>query len=491
MNGLSNLKSKAINGVLWTSIRTIFSALIAPLLLILKARFLSPGEFGVLAIISVQLTIINVLDNFGMSTAIIQRDKITKNERSSLFILEIGICVFITLLMILSAPIMANIFNMPTLSTLIPLLSISLVFSGSDNIFQSFLEKEFFFKELSVIHMVREGLLVTLTFVFLVLDMGLYGVVLAQVLSSVVNTIIIFIVAFKKDMLHLKFHFKYSEVHPFLKFGSFVVGKQIMTQLTHNVDELIIGYYFTPDVLGLYHFAKNLLNRIRVLLTTSFSKVLFPLLSAVKNDMKLLSNTYWKVSKFIGVFAFPFFVGLALTADLFIPAFFGEQWIDSVDFFIILSLAYIPYILTANLATSLLYSLNKPDIVLNTDIVINLVYILLLFLFSWLELGIYSVVILYSIYLIVKTGTLQYFANKGMHTHFVEYLALFGKTTLVTIIMSVVVIGVKLLVGTIGSLMMNLIVSSLIGAVTYGVILYLIDKKTVKDMIRLIKSRGV
>lgn len=488
---MSNLKSKAVNGVIWTTINTIASTIIAPLLLVLKARYLIPTEFGVLAIISVQQTIINVLDNFGISTAIIQRDIISKNERSSIFVLELGMSTFFALVMTLLAPVIANIFDMEPLITLIPLLSVSLIFSGSDNIFQSFLEKEFFFKELSIIKIIREVLLVFFTFVFLYLNMGLFGVVLAQVLSSILNTVAVLIVSFQKDLLHLRIHFKFREVIPFLKFGSYVVGKQIMTQLTHSIDELIIGYFLSAEVLGLYYFAKNLLNRIRILLTTSFSKVLFPLLSAVKNDKKLLLNTYHRVSKYVGIFAFPFFIGLAITADMFIPIFFGEQWIDSVGFFVILSLAYIPYILTANLATSLLYSLNYPDIVMNTDIVVNIIYIVLLLIFSILKMDIYPTVILYAAYLVFKTGTLQYFANKVLHTHLFEYFTLFKYSIIASITMVVLVVLTRTVIPSSMISMLKLTLSVIVGVITYGSVMFNIDKKSINEIFSLIKNRGV
>lgn len=483
---MSDLKNQAVNSVIWTTIRTVLTSLCAPLLLIVKARYLSPAEFGVLSIINIFVSLINVLENFGFSTAVIQRDKVTKDERSSLFFLQIFFCLLIGFLIIIIAPLVANFFDMASLEGLLPLLSITMFLNGPIILFQAFLEKEFHFKELSIIQIIREVSLVAFTALLLFLDNGLLGVVWGQVIAVTIMAILILYVSFKNSLLHLKFHFKFSEVKPFIKFGLFIAGKQLMTQLTHHIDELIIGYFLNAEVLGLYHFAKNVLNRLRTLITTSFSKVLFPLLSKVKNNLSRLTKAYNDISKYIGVFAFPIFIGIALTAELFIPVLFGEQWMESSIFFVILSIAYIPYLLTANLATSLLYSVNKPNLVLYTDIVVNSIYILLLLLFSWLQISIHLIVGLYAAYLISKTVILQYVTQLYLHSTFKQYLTLFKNTVIATIIMGVVILIVEYTLLGYVSTLVDLIITISVGVIVYFIAYYVLDKKTLYEIRNLL-----
>jgi len=483
---MSKLKTQAVSGILWTTIRTVVTSLFGPLLLLVKARYLSPAEFGVMAIINIFISLINVIENFGFSTAVIQKDEVTKDERSSLFFFQILFCVFLGLLIIFLSPIFASLFDMGALQSLLPILSIIIFLNGPVLLFTAFLEKEFHFKELSIIQIIREASLLVFTSLLLILGWGLTGIVVGQVIAVAIMAILIVYVAYRNDLLHLRFHFSFKEITPFIKFGIFIAGKQLMTQMTHHIDELIIGYFLSAEVLGLYHFAKNLLNRLRSLITTSFAKVLFPLLSKVKNDLSKLNRVYSMISKYIGVFAFPIFVGIALTANLFLPVFFGQEWIESEDFFIILSLAYIPYILTANLATSLLYSVNKPNQVLYTDIVVNIIYVLFLLLFSWLELGIYLIVALYAIYLVAKTTTLQVLTSLQLHSTFKSYLSLFKYTVLATMVMSLAVLSLQLVLTNVDFLVIELVGSIIVGAVVYLIVYYLLDKQTligIKDLV--------
>ncbi|MDN6290426.1 MAG: oligosaccharide flippase family protein [Tetragenococcus koreensis] len=486
---MSKLKKQAVNSIKWTTIKTVINSLTAPLLLIFKARYLSPTEFGVMAIINVFVSLISVLENFGVSTAIIQRDEITKGERSSLFVFQTAFSVIIGILIILFSPIMSAIYDMNALTSLLPILSLSVFFNAPVILFTAFLEKELHFKALSIIQIVREAVLVISTVILLMFDFGLLGVVLGQVASVAVMVILVMIESYRADLLHLYWHFKLYEIKPFIKFGIYIVAKQLMTQITHHIDELIIGYFLSAEILGLYHFAKNMLGKLRILITTSFAKVMFPVLSKVKNDLTRLTNAYNKISKYLGIFAFPIFIGIAMTAHSFVPVLFGSEWLESTDFFVILSLSYIPYILTANLATSLLYTVNKPNLVLFTDIIVNSVYIALLLVFSWMGLGIYYIVSLYAVYLVIKTMTLQYLTTMYLHSTFRSYLALFKNTVIASVLMVLVVTGVNYFsTGNVSNLI-ELILSVIGGGLAYMVTYYFIDKKTLISMKNLALNR--
>ena len=486
---MSKLKNQAVSGVMWTTVRTVVTFLTGPLLMVVQARYLTPSEFGVLSVINIFLSIINVIENFGFSTAIIQREKVTKNERSSLFFFQVVFTAVIGLLVVLTSPIVANIFDMPALRSLLPLLSVVIFLNGPAILFTAFLEKDFHFKELSLINVIRQILLFVFTSIFLVRGLSLTGVVLGQIIAVATMVLLILIVAYRKDYMHLYLHFNVREIIPYIKFGLSIGGKQLMTQLTHHVDEMIIGYFLSAEVLGLYFFAKNLLNRIRSLISTAFSKVLLPLFSKVKTDVGQLTRVYNKISRYVGVFAFPLFIGIALTADLFIPVLFGEEWLASTDFFIILSIAYIPYMLTANVATSLLYSVNKPTLVLYTDIVANIIYMLLLLLFSWLGLGIYSIVGVYSVYLVGKTLTLQFLTQLYLESTFKEYLMLFRPAIFSTIVMILSVLSIKVVTSNLDNLLYELIISILVGVVSYVLTYILTDRKTLNEMIGLVTKR--
>lgn len=487
---MSSLKNQAVNSAKWTTARTIITALTGPILLIIKTNYLTPSEFGVMAIINIFISLIAVVENFGFNTAIVRKDTVTKDERSSLFILQLIVSFILAGLLVIASPFISEAYDMGPLSTLLPLLSLSIIFNSPVILFTAFLEKEFHFKELSIVQIIREiTLLVSTTLLFQVLADDLLAVVLGQIIAVGVMAILIIYVSFKNDLLHLSFHFKISDVRPYFRFGIAVAAKQMLVQVTHNIDEMIIGYFLDETVLGYYHFAKNLLNKFRQILTVSFSKVLLPVLSKIKNNRERLFRAYNQISVYIATLTMPAFVGIALTTNSFIPVFFDENWLSSTNFFIILAISYIPYIVCVSIGYNLLYSINKPRLAFKIDLVVNVTYIIVLLLVSWMGLGIYAVVFLYGFYLIAISLAVQYFVYAQFKDSLWSYFKQFkGQVLCIIIMVAVVLVGQFALPETISPLI-ELIVSVILGAGSYFISLYLIERQTFTDLVNMVSNR--
>lgn len=487
---MSELKNKAVNSIMWTSIRTIVGLVASPLLLILKGRFLTPTEFGVLSIINIFIAVIGVIENTGLNKAIIQKDSISKNEQSSLFIFQTMIGTILSLLMVLFSPLISQIFDMDSLRIYLPLMSLTLIFTAPILILSAFLEKELRFKELSIIEIARSiALLISTAVLFIFFDLGLLAVVLGQIVSSITGLILISLVTYFDHSFHFLFKFNFSEVLPFLKFGINVIGKELLTKLTNHFDEIIIGFFLSADILGYYYFAKNTISQLRAIVSGALSKVMYPLLSQVKNNIQQLTNFYIKITKYLGLIAFPIFIGMAVTAELFIPILFGEQWSNSVNIFIIISIASILNFVTTNLATSLLYSLNKPNKVLNIDLIVNGVYIFLLMFVSWLNIGIYSIVIVYTFYLITKPIILQFLASTQLSLSFRKYLLSFKTPVLSSLVMAFVVLLTQYLFSSIFNAIFVFLLSILVGGIIYLSTSIVLDKKTIVELKDIVLNR--
>lgn len=487
---MSSLKEQAVNSAKWTTARTVITTITGPLLLMVKTRYLTPGEFGVMAIINIFINLIAVLENFGFNTAIVRSDKVTKDERSSLFMLQIITSMTLAGLLVIVSPYIASIYDMGSLASLLPILSLSILFNSPVILFTAFLEKEFHFKELSIIQILREiTLLVSTTVLFQFMENHLLAVVIGQIIAVGFMAISIIGVSFRYDLLHLRLHFRFSEVKPFFRFGMVIAAKQMLIQITHNIDELIIGLFLDESILGYYHFAKNLLNKFRQILTMSFSKVLLPILSKVKNEKIRLFNGYKQISIYIAAVTLPVFTGIALTTNSFIPILFEERWLASADFFIILAIGYIPYIISVTIGTNLLYSINKPRLALQIDTANNLTYIVLLFLLSWAGAGIYTIVLLYGLYLLVKSLIIQHFVYKEFGRSLWDYLKMFKGLAISTIIMITVVLGAQVLILNHLHVFIDLVISIVLGALSYIVSLYLIERQTFNDLLGMVMNR--
>ena len=464
---MATLRQQAINSVKWTALQTLIVGIIGPVLLFVKARFLSPVEFGYIAIILIVTGFVQLIENFGISQAIIQKDHITLQDTSTIFFFNIATCVFQAIVLYVAAPLFATIFSLPDLTEYLRILCIAVLLNGPTLLYRAVLEKQMYFKFLSLIAISSNLITLGATTYFLISGLGVKGIVFAQIIGVFFSTLAILTVSIRFKTTKILPYFNLRSLLPFLRFGFFVSSKQIMTFAAHRLDEFLIGYFLEPEVLGIYHFGKSMLEKFRALITNSFSKVLFPVMSQLKNNLQTLYFAYQQISQYIGVVAFPTFMGIAATAHLFVPVVFGEKWIDSVIVFQVFSITIIFLVLTANVASSLLYAVNKPDIVLYIDIATNFIYFSFLFIFA--ENGMIAILITYSFYVICKTLTLQYFANLQLKDGLFGYFQKLFMPMLFSLIMVAIVLNFQVLTSTFLGTGFQLT-----GSIVIGVSIYLV-----------------
>src|SRR5215475_14458398 len=82
---------------------------------IVLARLLTPGDFGLVAIVTVLTSFAPLLIDFGLGDATTQRSKITPTQVSSLFWLSVGIGAAVTVLVAACSPLIAAIYRQPAL----------------------------------------------------------------------------------------------------------------------------------------------------------------------------------------------------------------------------------------------------------------------------------------------------------------------------------------------------------------------------------------
>ncbi len=477
---MSSLRKQAISSVKWTTLKTAVVGITGPILLVVKARFLSPEEFGYIAVILIFIGLFRLLESFGISQAIIQRDEVSVQESSSLFFFNIFLSLFLAGLLYVVSPLVAAFFSLPALEEYLRIVCILVLITGPSLLFRAFLEKQMYFKHISLIEIARNLVILGTTTLFLVWGLGVLGVIYAQIIGAALVTLAILIVTTLFRTTSISLYFNPVKLIPFLRFGFFVSAKQLMTFATHNLDKVVIGYFLTPEILGIYHFGKQMLEKVRSLMTMSFGKVLLPVLSRLKHEPHKLTFAYQRISRYIAFAAFPIFLGIAATAHLFVPVIFGEQWLDSVIVFQVFSVAVILLALTANVSSSLLYAVNKPDQVFYIDVVTNLIYFATLFLFA--AQGMLAVLIAYSCYVIYKTLTLQYFANRQLLYSFLSYFRDLAIPAASALVMVAAVLGFQMISQTVMGLAYQLAGSIVIGALVYISMSFIFAQETLNNL---------
>ena len=482
---MGGLKNRAVSSIKWTTFQTLVSASVAPIFQIIKARYLDPKDFSYLAIIMICIGLSNMLKNFGISQSIIRKSEITREETSTLFFLNIFFAAFFSILLFLFADLIAKFFSLPNLAYFLKLSSIVIIVSSPSLLFRAFLEKNLFFKEISLVVIINNILIISITTIFLICRLGLISIIYGNILSALISTLMIIFISHKYKLINLKWYFNFKTLYPFLKFGFYITAKQLLNFSSGHIDEVIIGYFLPSETLGFYYFGKNLLSKIRNLITAPFSKVVFPIFSKLQNNKKKLCLTYQKLTKYIAIISFPFFLGIALTAHLFVPLLFGGKWFDSIIVFQVMSIALIFAMLHANVASSLLYTFNKPNIAFNLEVMISSIYFFFLYIF--VSKGIIIILLLFSMKVITMFLMFQYFANKQLSYNFFTYILNLKNIYILSFFMVISVLVFQICTVSLLSQLIQLIGSIVCGTMIYILGSLMLERKTISELKSIIR----
>ena len=483
---MNDTNKKAITGVKWTLIQSIIVSLLGPLVIIIQVRYLTPKEMGYVAIIMIVITLLQVIENMGMSQAIIQNDQFNNHVFTSLFTFNLILSFLIGIVLYLSAPYIQALYHLDGLAHYLRLIVILIIVQSPSLILKAVLQKELLIKPLSVIEIVKKIVQAIALVIMFVSGFGILAVIYSAIIETVIGTLALIIYFLNKRIVKFARFESLAGIMPYLKFGAIISTKQIFTNVVLKVDEILIGLFLSPEALGIYHFAKSLLEKVRTVLTSTFSRVLFPYFSKLQHSLVELNLVYHKITEILALVAFPIFTGIALTAQFFIPVIFGPEWIASLNIFRIISLGLIPMLLTFSVATSLLYALNKPGTVLTVDIITNLIYLLILSFIA--KYGVILVALTYVLFILGKSIYLQIYVNRALASTYSSYLASLKYPFISSLIMSLVLLGYYALMPEVNDVFM-LISTIVIGTLIYLILTRTFNRDLFDQMTRKLKRR--
>lgn len=332
---MDNVKKHTISGVKWTTVSTMTYAVVGLLKISILSRILDKYDFGLMALVMFVLGFMNIFMDMGLTSAILHKQKISKNEYSSLYWLNFIFSIFLFLIIYLFSPFISQFYNQGELTTLIPLMALSLIISSIGKQFRTILQKELKFKTISIVDIISYTLSLALAIYLAINDYGVYSLVYSALFQYLISNIIFFIYGVKD--VGLKIHFSYSETKPFLRIGIYQVGSQIVNYFNRDLDTLIIGKLFGMEILGGYNLAKQLVFRPAQIINPILTRVASPLLAKFQGDIIKLKDNYLKLVNIVVTINFPIYLAMIIFTPIIVRIFYGEGFESIISLVRILS----------------------------------------------------------------------------------------------------------------------------------------------------------
>jgi len=325
----SNLKSKSINSgiiVLASQVVRYGLQLISTAIL---ARLLSPRDYGLIAMVTVITSFIEMFKDLGLGTSTIQRQEINHNQVSNLFWINVASSSFVALILALFAPLISQFYHEPRLVNITLALAATLLISGLVVQHSAILRRQMRFMALANIQIgsIIVGIIIGISMAWYGAGYwALIGMSISMQLSRVVLSW--YFCRWRPSLPIRK-----TGVLPLVKFGGHLTIGIIANYFSNNTDNILIGRFLGANMLGLYSKAYNIMmlpiRQIRVPL----SNVAIPAFSSIANDPIRFKRYYAKFVKRLALITIPLMIFLLIHSYEIIYLLLGKQWLGAVGVF--------------------------------------------------------------------------------------------------------------------------------------------------------------
>lgn len=319
-----SLALRSIAAAQWTTVSSIVRAGLQLAQVVVLTRFLSPADYGLMAMVMVVISYAALFSDAGLSTAFVQRQHISHEERSSLYWLSVVVGAALMLLVIAASPLADQLLDEPKLPGLISLVSTNFLVVALGQQLRMNAEKALNFRPVALIEIVAavSGFAVAVAGAWL--GWGVFALVVSAMFSAWVTMLLCW-VALAQGWRPL-WRLRWAEVRWFVRFGGGMMLNNMLNHINSTVDVLLGGRLLGAAQLGIYSVPRNLILQIQFMVNPIFTRVGFPVIASIQHDQARVRQIYLKIMNLTATVNAPIYVAMAAFAPELVQLLLGDKF---------------------------------------------------------------------------------------------------------------------------------------------------------------------
>lgn len=328
-----SLKNKTISSGISTLASQILKFGIRIGSISILARFLSPDDYGKVAIATALSAALGLFIDAGLSTATLQKEKVSQAESSSMFWLNVGLGTAVMLLLSACGPIFASIYDDQDYILILPILGLLALVSGFTVQKSIQIQREMLFGKLAKAEVISQILSVSVAILAAIKGLGFWTIMLQLATQSLVFSAVVHFSSPWKP----SFCYDHKAAKPMLRFGASIMASNFIGNLSKNLDTFTIGYFFGAQSLGFYNRAQNILNVPLNQVINPITKVARSAIFRTTTDPVRFANSVGAILAITSFFSASIIIGSLCYVKYAVIIILGEKWLNCIPIFIALT----------------------------------------------------------------------------------------------------------------------------------------------------------
>lgn len=329
------MSSSQTQGILWSAIERFSAQGIQFILSIIIARLVSPSDYGLIAMLTIFLSIAQSVIDSGFSNALIQKKDRSDVDYSTVFYFNIGISIFIYLIFWYSAPFIASFYNEPQLTDVARYVSLNFIISAFAIVQRTQLTILLDFKSQAKIALVAVTCGGSIGVYIAWAGYGVWALVIQSLVTNFLTTLLLWCNAHWKPLLV----FSTQSFKQLFVFGSRLLLTGLLATIYNNLYSLVIGKFFNSQSLGYYNRMNTLASFPSSNITSIIARAVYPIQCNMQDNNIALKTNFFQLLKISSFVIFPLMLGMAALSEPLTYILLSEKWLPASHLLKIISFA--------------------------------------------------------------------------------------------------------------------------------------------------------
>lgn len=355
--GPARLRDRILRASGWAGGGFFVDKVFAAVQLMVLARILTPGDFGLMAASAAVLLATLTISELGLDSALIAKGEVDDDDLAVAWSLTVGRGLLMAFGIWACAGLIADFMEMPLLASLLRVHAWALILQGAQSPRMALWMKHLDLRRRVTFDVIRRGVEATVTITLALAYRNVWALVVGQLVALAVGSLMSFWMA----PFRPRWSWRRSSWSYFLRFGTSLNVTTLCAFVVMTGGELIIGRLQGPAGLGFYQVALAIPLLIGARATALMQQISVPTYATLQQDRPGVVRVFDLQMGLVGLVYIPLAVLIAALAPVIVPLLFGPQWLSSVGALRVFCL-YAVCAGYASVMASLHYGAGRPDL---------------------------------------------------------------------------------------------------------------------------------
>jgi lipopolysaccharide exporter len=352
---VNTIRSSMARGAVWMVLFKLVERSLGMISMLILARLLVPADFGLMAMATSLVALLELFTAFGVDTALVQRHEVTPAHFNSAWTLNVCAGASIATMMLLLSWPAAYFYREPRVTPVICALALAAAIQGFENIGVVTFRKEMRFDREFRFLLGKKLVAFCVTVPLALLWRNYWALVVGTVVGRLSGVTLSYV------LQSFRPRFSFAATADLMHVSKWLMMQNGLSFLKERSSDFIIGRFAGPHSLGVFSVSAEISNMPGTELVAPINRAVLPGYVKLAHDLPALRREYLSVMAMISLFAVPAVAGFAACAPFLVLLVLGPKWFEAADLIKILAFFGITQVLQSN-AYSAFLAIGKPQV---------------------------------------------------------------------------------------------------------------------------------